>query len=139
MLVAMCARTTFYAQQYSKQHSCLYSHAGCDRFEWQQWLDNVLLLRLQTLAQDYPSPTNSSDPTLLFANFLAQAAIVYLWREIRNMEWPNKGGSGGGIGGIPSLVTEYQQRALTAVTQIVDLARSLLDFPFFKVSKFPDR
>lgn len=137
MLVAMCARTTFHAQQYSKQHSCLYSHAECDRLEWQQWLDNVLLLRLQTLAQDYPSPTNSSDPTLLFANFLAQASIVYLWREIRNMEWPNRvGGNGGGSGitGLPSLVTEYQQRALTAVTQTVELARSLLDFPFFKVS-----
>lgn len=110
----------------------MYSHAECDRLEWQQWLDNVLSLRLQTLALDYPSLTDSSDPMLLFANFLAQASVVYLWREIRSTEGLNNG-SGGSRGGRRSSVAEYQQRAYAAVERTVELARSLADFPFSKV------
>lgn len=130
MLMAMCARTLFHAHQYNTH--CQSGQAECDHLDWQKWLDNVLLVRLQTLAQDYPSPTNSCDPTLLFASCLAQATIVYLCREMQSIEWPDNGGRG-----IP-LVAEYQQRALAAVEHTLEFARSLTDFPPFKVSNcFP--
>lgn len=128
MLIAMCARTLFHAHQYSTH--CLYSQTECDHLDWQKWLDNVLSVRLQTLAQDYPSPINSCDPTLLFASCLAQASIVYLCREIQSIEWPNGGGRG-----IP-MVADYQQRAFDAVECSIGLARSLTDFPLFKVNKY---
>lgn len=127
MLVAMCARTLCNARQY-KTH-CLYTQAECDHLDWQKWLDNVLAVRLEALAQDYPSPTNSCDPTLLFVNCLAHASIVYLYREIQSIDWPNGNGHG-----IPS-VAEYEQRALSAVERCIELACSLTDFPFFKVNE----
>ena len=133
LLIAMCARTLVHAhQQGNKQRRHVYGHAETDRLEWQQWLDNVLSLRLQTLAQDYPSFTDSSDPMLLFANFLAQASIVYLWRETRSIEGPNDGRVGCRSDRQP-LVAEYQQRAYAAVEHTVELARSLTDLPFSKV------
>lgn len=132
LLIAMCARTLIHIQQGNKQHRYVYNHAECDRHEWKHWLDNVLSLRLQTLAKDYPSLTDSSDPMLLFANFLAQASMVYLWKEIRSMKGLNDGSSDG-RGGHQSLIAEYQQRAYAAVERIVELARLLNDFPFSKV------
>lgn len=127
MLVAMCARTLFHAQQYRNQ-PCLYSYGDSDRLEWQNWLDNVLSSRLQTLAEDYPSPVNSPDPTLLFANFLAQATVIYLWKGIRFIE--RRGDNSRG----QRLAAEYQQRARSAVERTVELAHSLSDFPYFKAS-----
>lgn len=128
MLIATCARTLVHVQQHSTH--LVYTRAECDHLDLQNWLDNVLSVRLQTLAQDYPSATNSSDPTLLFANCLAQASIIYLCREIHAIDWPSGGGRG------IRWMTEYQQRALNAVERSLDLARSLTDFPLFKISPF---
>lgn len=91
------------------------------------WQDKILALRFQALDQDYPSLAHSSDPTLLLANFMAHASVIYLWRELRSNqrpEWNTRE---------YSLLATYQHRALMAVEQTVELARSLTDFHFFKV------
>ena len=139
LLIAMCARTLVQAQRSNKQQRLVYNPAECERPEWQQWLDHVLSLRLQTLAQDYPSLTDSSDPMLHFANFLAQATVVYLCKEVRSIVEGLNNGSGGGVrsAGSQSLVADYQRRAYAAVGRTVELARSLADFPVSKVRSSP--
>lgn len=126
LLLAMCTRTLFHAHQFNKR----VEKAETEEEEppvWCKWLDETLAVRLQVLSQDYPSPTSSSDPTLLFANFLAQSAIVYLWREMREIEAAN------GPDNECPVVAEYQRRAFVAVERMVDLTRSLTTFPSFKV------
>lgn len=126
MLAALCARISFHAQQHNKY--LLHNQADYDSLEWRKPLDNALALRLQTLEEDYPSQKHSSDPALLFANFLAQASILYLWGNAQSLEWQN-----GSPSRSNSLNTEFQQLAFGAAQRIVELARSLLDFPLSKV------
>ncbi|KAL5095271.1 hypothetical protein Trisim1_000047 [Trichoderma cf. simile WF8] len=129
MLAALCARTSFHAQQHNKY--LLHNQADYDSLEWRKPLDNALALRLQTLEEDYPSQKHSSDPALLFANFLAQASILYLWGNAQSLEWQN-----GSPSCSNSLNTEFQQLAFGAAQRIVELARSLLDFPLSKIHPF---
>lgn len=130
MLAALCARISFHAQQHNKY--LLHNQADYDSLEWRKPLDNALALRLQTLEEDYPSQKHSSDPALLFANFLAQASILYLWGNAQSLEWQN-----GSPSRANSLNTEFQQLAFGAAQRIVELARSLLDFPLSKVMSCP--
>lgn len=125
LLLAMCTRTLFHAQKFTKQIEKVESEE--DSPVWCKWLDDTLALRLQVLAHDYPSPTSSSDPTLLFANFLAQSSIIYLWREMREIE------AAAGPDAECPVVAEYQRRSFVAVERMVELTRSLTTFPSFKV------
>ncbi|KAK0762035.1 hypothetical protein N5P37_004835 [Trichoderma harzianum] len=129
MLAALCARISFHAQQHNKY--LLHNQADYDSLEWRKPLYNALALRLQTLEEDYPSQKHSSDPALLFANFLAQASILYLWGNAQSLEWQN-----GSPSRSNSLNTEFQQLAFGAAQRIVELARSLLDFPLSKIHPF---
>ncbi|UKZ67830.1 uncharacterized protein TrAtP1_008989 [Trichoderma atroviride] len=85
MLAAVCARASSYSP---KSFNHLQSgHQDGDHVDRQKWLCNTLILRLQTLEEDYPSQKNSSDLSLLFANLLAQASIIYLCGEAQSSDW----------------------------------------------------
>jgi hypothetical protein len=126
MLTALCARASFHSP---KSNNHLQSgHQDGGHVDRQKWLCNTLILRLQTLEEDYPSQKNSSDLSLLFANLLAQASIIYICDEAQSSAWQS---------GSPSpenpLENGRQQLAIGAAQRIVELSRSLIDFPVSKV------
>ncbi|KAL7899826.1 hypothetical protein HDV64DRAFT_291178 [Trichoderma sp. TUCIM 5745] len=128
ILAALCARTSFNSPKNS--HPLQPSQQDGDHVDRQKWLYNTLILRIKILEEDYPSPKNSSDLSLLFANLLAQASIIYLCGEARPLasSWQS--------GNPPSenpLENECHQLAIGAAQRILELSSTLTDFPISKV------
>ena len=63
---------------------------------------------------------------LLFANIMGQATVVHLCKGMESVWDPNDAGR--------ALLVQYQQRALAAAEQIVNLAKALTEFNLFKAS-----
>lgn len=63
---------------------------------------------------------------LLFANIMGQATVVFLCKGLESVWGPNDAGR--------ALLVQYQQRALAAAKQIINLAKTLTDFHLFKAS-----
>jgi hypothetical protein len=127
MLAALCARASFHAQE--NDNHPLPGDRDEYRCDWRKGLYNTLILRLQTLEEDYPGQKNSSDLSLLFANFLAQASVIYLCGNAQSFEW-----QAGSPNYQNSLENECQQLAISAAHRIVEISGSLLDFPVCKVT-----
>jgi hypothetical protein len=128
MLAALCARASFHSPKSS--HPLQSSHQDGDHVNRQKWLHNTLILRIKTLEEDYPSQKNSSDLLLLFANLLAQASIIYLCDEVQLSASRSQSGSP------PSenpLENGCHQLATGAAQRILELSRTLIDFPISKV------
>lgn len=100
-----------------------------DGTEQRRWLDTILTNRLQILSQYYPSPTESYDPLLLFANILGQATIIYFCKAMTD----TVAGSSSSIHGNAEILN-YKARALEASSAIIRLASTLRELPFSKVS-----
>lgn len=126
-MATICGRSLFHGQQYNIRRA--YGDAAPDWTDQHRWLDDILTTRLQILSQHYPSPTDSYDPMLLFANIMAQATVIYLCKGMQSAAWPADRGTDAAM--------EYQQRALDAAEKLVDLARALTEFHFFKASPPP--
>ncbi|KAI0469733.1 fungal-specific transcription factor domain-containing protein [Xylariaceae sp. FL0804] len=126
ILAAICGRTLLRVQQ--RNISQVYGDVSPDSSEQRWWLDGILSTRLQALSQCYPPPTQAYDPLLLFANILAQVTVVYYCNS--TMETFKAGGdpqmAGGELG-------EYQQRALGAIANVLQLASMLRDLHYSKI------
>lgn len=92
-------------------------------------LEKILDSRLQMLSESYASPSQVYDPMLLFANIMSQATILYVSRRMIGSDSQPMGVSQTDID------TERQQRAIAAADNMVDLAKTLLDFHIFKVRR----
>ena len=122
ILATICRRSLFQGQQYRVRH--VYEDVTLDWSDQHNWLDGILTKRLQILSHFYTLPTETCDPMLLFANVMGQATVVYLYNGMESMWSPNDAGG--------ALLVQYQQRALAAVEQIVNLAKALREFHIFK-------
>jgi hypothetical protein len=100
-----------------------------DGSEQRQWLDSILTNRIQVLLQYYPSPTESYDPLLLFANILGQATVIYFCKAMTD----TVAETNGSMHGNPEILN-YKTRALEASSEIIRLASTLRELPFSKVS-----
>lgn len=104
-----------------------------DGSEQRRWLDSILTNRLQILSQFYPSPIESYDPLLLFANILGQATVIYFCKAMTDTV-ADLSGQGHGN---PEILN-YKARALEASAAIIRLASTLRELPFSKVSIGPE-
>lgn len=100
-----------------------------DGSEQRRWLDSILTNRLQILSQYYPSPTDSYDPLLLFANILSQATIIYFCKAMTDIMADSDGSDHEN----PEILN-YKARALEASAAIIRLASTMRELPFSKVS-----
>ncbi|KAJ5097763.1 fungal-specific transcription factor domain-containing protein [Penicillium angulare] len=127
LLATICGRSLLQNQQY--HISKAYGEMNMDWSEQRRWLDSILTNRLEVLSQHYPSPTESNDPLLLFANILGQATVIYFCKTINDTStWPE----GSSIENSPEFI-QYQYRALEASTNIISLASTLQDLPLSRV------
>lgn len=128
MLAALCARASFHSPKSS--HTLQSSHQDGDYVDRQKWLCDILILRIQTLEEDYPSQKNSSDLSLLFANLLAQASIIYLCGDA---QFPASCWQSGSPTSENPLENGCHQLAIGAAQRILELSHALIDFPISKV------
>lgn len=117
ILATICGRSLLQSQRY--HISKAYGDMTMDLTEQRRWLDSMLMNRLQVLSQ-YPAPTESYDPLLLFANILGQATVIYFCKAMTDTA---EGPDG----------SQYQYRALEASTNIISFASTLRDLPFSRV------
>jgi hypothetical protein len=117
ILATICGRSLLQSQRY--HISKAYGDMTMDLTEQRRWLDSMLMNRLQVLSQ-YPAPTESYDPLLLFANILGQATVIYFCKAMTDTA---EGPDG----------SHYQYRALEASTNIISFASTLRDLPFSRV------
>ncbi len=120
ILATICGRSLFHGQQYNIR--CAYGELEPDWIEQHHWLDRILATRMRILSQCYPAPTDVCDPMLLFANIMCQATVIYFCQGVES------------VIGLDPLLFDCQQRALSAAQKIVELAKTLKDFHFSKVS-----
>lgn len=108
------------SQLFGKQTSKLSEHG--------HWIDDILTARLHVLDEFHSSPTESSDPMLLFAHILAQATVIYHCKGMLQTAGDQRVLAG-------SDTSEWHHRALTASEAIVRLSKRLGDLHFSKVRK----
>ena len=128
VLATICGRSLFQSQQYHL--SKVYGDPVLETTEQRRWLDGLLTTRLQALFQFYPSPTETYDPLLLFANILGQATVIYCCKIAMELPAPPAADAWRWS----SELSNYQRRALEASSAIVGLASTLRELPFSKVS-----
>ncbi|KAJ5290943.1 fungal-specific transcription factor domain-containing protein [Penicillium angulare] len=126
ILATICGRSLLQSQQY--HISKAYGDGNTDWSEQRRWLDSILKNRLQVLSQNYPAPTESNDPLLLFANILGQATVIYFCKTISD----TSADDGSLRENSPEFI-QYQYRALEASTNIISLASILQELPVSRV------
>lgn len=130
ILATICGRSLLQSQRH--HISKAYGDMAMDGSEQRRWLDSILLNRLQILSQFYPSPIESYDPLLLFANILGQATIIYFCKAMTDTV-----ADPSGRGQENPEIMNYKARALEASAAIIRLASTLRELPFSKVSLCP--
>lgn len=123
ILATICGRSLLQRQQHSIKQ--VYGDSVGSP-EQEAWLEAVLENRLRILDECYAPPTDGCDPTLLFANIMAQATVVYLCQSM-----PGAGLSRTGTTG--TVNQAVLQRTLQAVEKATGLAETLSKFYVFKV------
>ncbi|KAJ5675116.1 fungal-specific transcription factor domain-containing protein [Penicillium maclennaniae] len=126
ILATICGRSLLQSQRY--HISKAYGDMAMDGSEQRRWLDSILTDRLQILSRCYPSPTQSYDPLLLFANILGQATMIYFCKAMTETVADSTGPDHEN----PEIMN-YQSRALEASTAIIRLTSTLRELPFTKV------
>ncbi|KAJ5310737.1 uncharacterized protein N7443_003198 [Penicillium atrosanguineum] len=126
ILATICGRSLLQSQRY--HISKAYGDMAMDGSDQRRWLDSILTSRLQILSQYYPSPTESYDPLLLFANILGQATIIYFCKAMTDTV-ADSNRSNNEI----TEILNYKARALEASAAIIRLASTLRELPFSKV------
>ncbi|KAJ5218167.1 fungal-specific transcription factor domain-containing protein [Penicillium cinerascens] len=126
ILVTICGRSLLQSQRY--RISKAYGDMAMDGTEQRRWLDTILTNRLQILSQYYPSPTESYDPLLLFANILGQATVIYFCKNMTNTVAESSSSMDGN-----AEILNYKNRALEASSAIIRLASTLRELHFSKV------
>ncbi|KAJ6134559.1 fungal-specific transcription factor domain-containing protein [Penicillium sp. IBT 18751x] len=126
ILATICGRSLLQSQRY--HISKAYGDMAMDGSEQRRWLDSILTDRLHILSRYYPSPTQSYDPLLLFANILGQATMIYFCKAMTETVADSTGPEHEN----PEIMN-YQSRALEASTAIIRLASTLRELPFTKV------
>lgn len=129
ILATICGRSLLQSQQY--HISQVYGGVGSDGDEQRRWLDSILTDRLQVLSECYPSPTETYDPLLLFANILGQATVIYSCKATVKTTPLAHNVADAPPGANISL--DYEQRAIEASATIVQLGAALQDVPISKV------
>lgn len=130
ILATICGRSLLQSQQY--HISKAYGDMAMDGTEQRRWLDSILSNRLQILSQYYPSPIESYDPLLLFANILGQATVIYFCKAMTDTVVESSSSMHGN-----AEILNYKARALEASSAIIRLATTLRELPFSKVSINP--
>ncbi|KAL4866976.1 hypothetical protein BDV12DRAFT_128559 [Aspergillus spectabilis] len=128
ILVTLCGRSLLHEQQ--SQISKAYGNQLLDG-DQRQWMNSMLVSRLQILSECYPSPTEARDPLLLFAHILGQATVIYFCKG--GLELETSLVRSGDI--IPEAMN-CDNRALAAAASMVSLAAILCDLHFSKIHPF---
>ncbi|KNG85002.1 hypothetical protein ANOM_007809 [Aspergillus nomiae NRRL 13137] len=122
ILATICGRSLFHVQQ----HKIGFVYGGDITPTWSeqhQWLDNILINRLQVLSQYHPSPMQFCDSMLLFAHIMGQATVIYLYQGMKSV-----------LRTIDErTLVVNKQRALVAAQEVVTLAKALTESHLFKV------
>lgn len=127
ILATICGRSLLQNQQY--HISQVYGGVGLNGDEQRRWLDKILTDRLRVLSECYPSPTETYDPLLLFANIFCQATVIYFCKAMVKTTPHNTADTPPGA----NISLDYEQRALEASAIIVKLGTALQDVPISKV------
>lgn len=123
ILATICGRSLLQRQQHSIKQ--VYGDSVGSP-EQEAWLEAILESRLKILDECYAPPTDGCDPTLLFANIMAQATVVYLCQSM-----PGSGLSRTGTMG--TVNPAVLDRTLLAAEKATALAETLSKFYVFKV------
>ncbi|RSL62831.1 hypothetical protein CEP53_004607 [Fusarium sp. AF-6] len=114
ILATICGRSLLHDHQYKVSKA--YGDLGSEWEQQRQWLDHILMARLEILSECYPSPTEAHDPLLLFANILGYTTVVYHCKTM-----------------IGHAYLELHSRAAVATKDIIRLAKSMSELHFSKI------
>lgn len=129
ILATICGRSLLQRQQH--HISKAYGDTAVNLVEQHRWLDDILVARLQVLAQCYPPPTESNDPLLVFANIFSQATVIHFCGMMADTT-VNVGPAKASYLNNAAFM-RCQSRALEASTNLIKLASTLRDLPTSRV------
>ena len=102
----------------------VYVNASQDFWDRHEWINAILMQRMQMLSYRYPSASLHANPLLLFTNMVAQTTVLYLYETMKRVISVTDENR--------TIMTEYETCALMAAQEIVSLAKTLAQLSCFK-------
>ncbi|KAE8148526.1 fungal-specific transcription factor domain-containing protein [Aspergillus avenaceus] len=127
MVATVCGRALIHHYQAMVESN--YNTAIRNFHDRHEWIHSTLKHRLDILAGHTPTIAENSDPLLLFTCMLAQTTVLYLYHtiELSAYEMSDMG---------LAAVAEYEEVALLAAQEMVQLTRTLSQTNSFKIHPF---
>lgn len=127
ILATICGRSVSHKQRMTVEG--VYGASTQDSLDRHQWLNTILAARIQVLSLSCPSTSESVDPILIFANLLAQATVLYLYKIIEPVVLEKDENQG--------MMAQYEQQSLTAAEETSHLTKMLAQLNHFQVNPSP--
>ena len=122
-MAAMYGRALKHQEQSAVERAC--GSVFQDFWDRHNWLDAVLTNRIQALFKKIQCCGDCVDPVLSFANMVAQATMLSLYKTMRSMELA--------ANECRSTVLAFEQRSLDAADKIVASTAEIRQGAFFHV------
>ncbi|GIK07671.1 hypothetical protein Aspvir_003337 [Aspergillus viridinutans] len=121
IFVTICGRCISHEQQAGVE--LVYGNGSTGFWDRHQWLRSLLTRNIAALTRVPITSQNTSDPMRVFAHMVAHTTLIYLYNISKSLP-------SGGIE--PVIMPDFEQEALAAAMEIVNLTRVLDELSIFK-------
>jgi hypothetical protein len=123
IFVTICGRCISHEQQAGVE--LVYGNGSSGFWDRHQWLHSLLTRNIGALTWAPVPSQNTADPMRVFAHMVAHTTLIYLYNISKSL--PSESIK-------PVIMPDYQQDALAAAMEIVNLTRVLDELSIFKVT-----
>ncbi|KAI0382683.1 hypothetical protein F5Y04DRAFT_287732 [Hypomontagnella monticulosa] len=104
----------------------IYLNESREFWERHEWINNVLIQRMDIFSLNYPTAVQEADPMLLFISMMWRTTVLYMYQLIKSMIHPTDEKRS-------SVLADYTRQSTIAAKEIVNLTNKLSQLNSLKV------
>ncbi|OTB07892.1 hypothetical protein M426DRAFT_265915 [Hypoxylon sp. CI-4A] len=103
----------------------MYLNESEDFWDRHQWINSVLVQRMDVFSLNYPAAVQEADPMLLFISMMWRTTVLYMYQLVKSVVHPTDEKR--------SALADYTRQSTIAAKDIVSLTKKLSQLNSFKV------
>lgn len=104
----------------------IYLNESQDFWERHEWINGILIQRMDVFSLNYPTAAQEADPMLLFISMMWRTSVLYMYQLMKSVIHPAEDKR--------SVLAECTRQSTIAAKEIVSLTNKLSQLNSFKVS-----